>query len=67
MHHPHDRAGFEDSVLHSNQDFEPYGYGQARLATLEEAAQRLQPWQPAGYARDRVIEAAVLADLTRLG
>lgn len=67
MNHPYDRAGFDDAVLRSSQDFEPYGYVQPRLAALEEAARRIEAWRPGGYARERVIEGAVLADLGRLG
>lgn len=51
--------GYDESVLASDEDFEPYGFGSPHLA---EAA-----WEPAAAPRpgtfSQVIEAALLAEI----
>lgn len=60
MRHPYDRAGFDDAILCSDDDYEPYGFAAPRLAVHD----RLVPWghQRTSH-RDRVIEARVLRQL----
>jgi len=52
------RPGFEESILYSDDDYEPYGYGSPQLAAAEMQAvySRSGPYE-------REIEAAVLRNL----
>ena len=54
----HTYPGFREAVLESSEDFEPYGYTTAQLQPTDQAP---HDW-PSGYARERVIEQAVLAN-----
>lgn len=58
MSNSFNRSGFEESVLYSNDDYEPYGYASPQVASTYEGA---------GYAitcpYEREIEAAVLRRL----
>ena len=58
MTNAYNRPGFEESVLYSDDDYEPYGYASPELAQAE-----IQP----AYSRfgpfEREIEAAVLRRL----
>lgn len=65
MRNPHQYDGFEDAVLRSNEDYEPYGYAQPQLASHAFAGAQLR--ERGLYERDRVIEAAVLARLGAAG
>ena len=62
MRHTIDHRGFEESVLYSNEDFEPYGFTAIELVPVTNAARdsggasRLGPYE-------RAIEAAVLRRL----
>lgn len=57
----YDLSGYEDAVIHSSDDYEPYGYlPEARLQSIETA-------QGADDTRDRVIEAQLLAHWTMVG
>lgn len=57
----YDLSGYEDSVINSGDDYEPYGYiPPMRLQVLETA-------QGADDTRDRVIEAQLLAHWTMVG
>jgi hypothetical protein len=59
MYHFRNPFGYDESVLQSDDDFEPYGFDSPRLA--ESAWNREEdPLEP-GY--HRVIEGAVLAGL----
>lgn len=57
LHHP----GFEESVLYSDDDYEPYGYNSPRLTSTTEATQSAL-WSRFG-PYEREIEAAVLRKL----
>lgn len=57
----YDHSGYEDAVIHSSDDYEPYGYlSEARLQSIEIA-------QGADDTHDRVIEAQLLAHWTMVG
>lgn len=58
MRNAFDREGFEESILYSDDDYEPYGYVSTQLALHTEAAtsSRFGPYE-------REIEAAVLRQL----
>ncbi len=65
-----DTDGYADSVLHSGDDHEPYGYAspthgfdtQARLQPIAS-----DPIEPRNPSFDRVIEAQILADSSMVG
>ncbi|MCU0836461.1 MAG: hypothetical protein MUC77_18820 [Chromatiaceae bacterium] len=60
MRHTYDPAGFDEAILRSDDDFEPYGFAQPQLAAYDTRS----PWDPRRPAHlDRVIEAAVLRQL----
>jgi hypothetical protein len=58
-----DQAGFEDSILNSYEDYEPYGFVSPQLipvgATTHPASR--------DYGRDRVIESDLLAQCSMVG
>ena len=57
------QAGFEDSVLNSKDDYEPYGYAEPGLipvSTGKHTASRQSVY-------DRVIEAEILSQSTMVG
>jgi hypothetical protein len=58
-----DQYGFEESVLNSYDDYEPYGYDAPRLAHAE----AIPSAQCTRSARDRVIEAELLSHCTMVG
>lgn len=35
MRHPYDPAGFDEAILRSDDDFEPYGFAQPQLAAYD--------------------------------
>ncbi len=59
MYHPLNPFGYDESVLQSDDDFEPYGFGGQRLAQAD--------WSTHGAPRKRdfreVIEASVLTGM----
>jgi hypothetical protein len=59
MHQSLNPFGYDESVLQSDDDFDPYGFGSQRLAQVG--------WSPGGAPGKRyfceVIEAAVLAGM----
>ena len=59
MHQSLNPFGYDESVLQSDDDFEPYGFGSQRLTQVG--------WSPGGAPRKHdfpeVIEAAVLAGM----
>jgi hypothetical protein len=58
-----DQAGFQESVLNSYDDFEPYGYGAPHLMPALSSHTT-----PRGQSvRDRVIEAEILNQSTMVG
>jgi hypothetical protein len=59
MRHPYDCAGFDEAILSSDDDFEPYGFAQPQLATYDPWAR----WDQRPAHLDRVIEAGVLRQL----
>lgn len=63
MYDSFDQAGFEDSVLNSQDDFEPYGYAVPQLMPI--SAARHTSFRQAVY--DRVIEAEILSQSTMVG
>lgn len=59
MYQARNPFGYNESVLESDDDFEPYGFDSPRLAEV--------PWNPEGTLRGRdfcrMIEAAVMIDI----
>ena len=60
MRHPYDCAGFDEAILRSDDDFEPYGFVQPQLAACDTLSRR-DSQRPAHF--NRVIEAAALRQL----
>ena len=56
------RPGYEESVLYSDDEFEPYGYASPALAKVGGAQQRVDAYSRFG-PYEREIEAAVLRRL----
>lgn len=57
----YDAAGYEESVLSSGDDYEPYGYLPPELRQAEFTS------QPRNAAFERVIEARLLAHWSMVG
>ena len=64
-------AGYEDCVLNSSDDYEPYGYVPAEASSWQAQQPQLHAWalppEPRKPAFDRVIEAQVLAQSSMVG
>ena len=65
MYDTFDQAGFEDSVLNSQDDFEPYGYAAPQLLPVAAAVQQGNSWRR--LAHERVIEAEILSQSSMVG
>ncbi|MEA3278969.1 MAG: hypothetical protein U9Q81_27485 [Pseudomonadota bacterium] len=63
MTYAFNQAGFETSILNSDDDFEPYGFVAPQLAS---AGFEHQPGRTGFGTHHRVIEAAVLRGLEKL-
>jgi hypothetical protein len=64
MSHPFDTAAFEDSILNSNDDYEPYGF----LASHAVAAAHGRPHVDRRFGiHARAIEASVLDNFDSVG
>ena len=63
MHDQYDQAGFEDSILYSDDDYEPYGYDARQLMPIGAAI----GVGKSPVVRDRVIEAELLNQSTMVG
>lgn len=53
--------GYDNAVLYSDDDYEPYGYTSLQLAPVEESGERKETDRSGDFERE--IEAAVLSRL----